>query len=227
MVISHCRATDSIMTYRKLYKIAFTICLSFILSMTGLSLNSALAERQDKTITKGKELYASGKLKESIVVFNDYLKANPNNMIAHYYLALAFYRTKQTKLAYKHAKTVVEDQPNSAMGKYSAYLMGHMLTGRKNVSKSDGFAGLKIKKNVVSKVFRGGPAEQAGLKFGDRILKVDGLPVVGLSTRAIAKLIIGPVGSTVVLKVNRSGKTQTIRIKRGPIYGEAKRAWIK
>lgn len=114
------------------------------------------------------------------------------------------------------------------MGRYCSKLMGTILTESKTVKKEDGFVGLKfINTGVVSRVFEGSPAERAGVRVNDRIVAVDGISVEGFSQDAIAKLIIGPLGSYVSLKLLRAGKPLEVTVTRGKIYREAERIWIK
>jgi carboxyl-terminal processing protease len=51
----------------------------------------------------------------------------------------------------------------------------------------------------------GGPAEAAGLRFGDRLLSVDGKSVLTLHSRPILKTLGGPTGTKVMIGVSREG----------------------
>ncbi|NLG87044.1 MAG: S41 family peptidase [Firmicutes bacterium] len=66
---------------------------------------------------------------------------------------------------------------------------------------------------VVSPI-KGTPGEQAGLKPGDRILKVDGKDVRGLDVESASRLILGEPGTQVVLEVEREGEKLTFTITR-------------
>ncbi len=74
---------------------------------------------------------------------------------------------------------------------------------------------------VVLGVQRDGPAERAGLRPWDRVIAIDGvfLSAFGREQRrdirhdAITALITGPVGSTVALRVVRSGRSQPLDLK--------------
>jgi len=59
-------------------------------------------------------------------------------------------------------------------------------------------------KIVLVGIFEGGPAEQAGLLKGDRVLEVDGVSVVGRTLYEAIGLIRGPAGSAVTLLVERA-----------------------
>jgi carboxyl-terminal processing protease len=59
-------------------------------------------------------------------------------------------------------------------------------------------------KIVLVGIFEEGPAEQAGLLKGDRVLEVDGVSVVGRTLYEAIGLIRGPAGSAVTLLVERA-----------------------
>lgn len=58
------------------------------------------------------------------------------------------------------------------------------------------------------------PAEKAGLKAGDEIVTVNGIPVTGMALDKAVNLIRGDKGTTVTLEINRSGSKQTFTITR-------------
>jgi len=70
------------------------------------------------------------------------------------------------------------------------------------------------------------PADQAGIKPADTILKIDGVPIEGLSLDEAAERMRGAVGSRVTLTVERTGsEPQEIivvrdRIELNPVYAE-------
>jgi carboxyl-terminal processing protease len=57
----------------------------------------------------------------------------------------------------------------------------------------------------IVKIFAGSPAETAGLKTGDQIVKVDGVDMTGTSPSDVRELMLGPAGSSVHLSIRRSG----------------------
>jgi serine protease Do len=64
---------------------------------------------------------------------------------------------------------------------------------------------------VVAQVARDGPADKAGLQFGDVITEFNGQPVA--DSGAITVLIgQSPVGAKVPIKIDRSGEEQTIEV---------------
>jgi carboxyl-terminal processing protease len=54
---------------------------------------------------------------------------------------------------------------------------------------------------LITGVFDGSPAKEAGLKPGDTIVAVDGKPTAGLSLEAAISLIKGPAGTKVTLTI--------------------------
>ncbi len=57
----------------------------------------------------------------------------------------------------------------------------------------------------ISGVFEGGPAEQAGIQEGDRVLAVDGVDISGMTLYEAIGLIRGPSGTQVTLLIMREG----------------------
>jgi len=61
---------------------------------------------------------------------------------------------------------------------------------------------------IVVSPFEGSPAEQFGLRPGDKIAEVDGESVVGISTTDITKKLRGPAGTKVKVGVLRDGRSE-------------------
>jgi carboxyl-terminal processing protease len=80
--------------------------------------------------------------------------------------------------------------------------------------------------NMIQRVFKGSPAENAGVQAGDIIHSVDGTVVDNMSSTNIADLVKGEEGTTVHIEFIRDGETIPIDIVRGQIsatvYGEVK-----
>ncbi len=94
-----------------------------------------------------------------------------------------------------------------------------------NNSIEGSFSGIGIYIDQLSKYItvvapiKGSPAEAAGLRAGDRLLEADDQSLVGVPTDVAAKLIRGPVGTTVTLKVERpgTGKVFEVQVVRADI----------
>ena len=72
-------------------------------------------------------------------------------------------------------------------------------------------------KMVVISPIDGGPADRAGIDAGDLIIKVDGKSIEKMAIDDVVKLVSGPVGSSVVLTIDRQGKTIDFTLKRQQI----------
>jgi C-terminal processing protease CtpA/Prc len=67
-------------------------------------------------------------------------------------------------------------------------------------------------------------AAQAGLELDDEILSIDGTGVGAMSQDDVRRAVRGPVGSTMVLKVRRTGPTgaseeREVKVVRTPLEG--------
>lgn len=72
---------------------------------------------------------------------------------------------------------------------------------------------------TISKVYEGTPAEKAGLKDGDQILKVDDIDATSMELSKLVKNIRGEEGTTVHLQVYResSGETLEVDVERANV----------
>ena len=60
---------------------------------------------------------------------------------------------------------------------------------------------------LVKIVTKGGPAEEAEVQVGDKIVAVDGTDVTAMDVNAVADLIRGEEGTTVILTLDRAGQS--------------------
>lgn len=67
---------------------------------------------------------------------------------------------------------------------------------------------------VVTEIYRGFPADQAGIKPGDIIKKVNGTSLKGLATDKVSDRLKGDPGTPITLTVDRSGKESDFTMKR-------------
>ncbi|XGV86339.1 MAG: carboxyl-terminal processing protease CtpC [Limnothrix sp. BL-A-16] len=75
----------------------------------------------------------------------------------------------------------------------------------------------KTKELVVVSPIDGSPAAKAGILSKDKILTIDGKSTKGMDINQAVKLIRGPVGTTVVLTLQRGDRTMTYTIERARI----------
>jgi len=75
---------------------------------------------------------------------------------------------------------------------------------------------------VIVGIFRGSPADEAGLRTGDVVTAVDGEPTVGEDLDAVVERVRGEAGTPVVLTVRSGGDgpERDIRIVRGDVQIE-------
>jgi carboxyl-terminal processing protease len=64
---------------------------------------------------------------------------------------------------------------------------------------------------------KGTPAEAAGIRAGDLVLKIDGKSTDGLAVDTAVKMIRGPKGTVVTVTIYRDSKLQDIKITRATI----------
>ena len=78
----------------------------------------------------------------------------------------------------------------------------------------------------ISEPYKGLPADEAGLKAGDRIVSVDGQSTKGKTTADVSSAMRGQAGTDVVLRLERDGKEfertvtrREIKLPNVPYYG--------
>ena len=71
--------------------------------------------------------------------------------------------------------------------------------------------------NIITKIFKGSPAEKAGVQPGDMIISVDGVLTEGKSSDEIKDMVRGESGTTVVMGRRRQGTDISVPIVRGEI----------
>lgn len=73
---------------------------------------------------------------------------------------------------------------------------------------------------AVVSVTPGGPAAQAGIRLGDRLVAVDGRPIGGRDPALAAALLEGPEGDSVRLTLARAGRQREVTLAREPVAAE-------
>ena len=73
------------------------------------------------------------------------------------------------------------------------------------------------KNAYIVSVMKNTPAEEAGLKAGDVIKKVDGTNYLGKGSSAVANKVRGKAGSSVQLVIQRDGKDINVKVKRAAV----------
>jgi carboxyl-terminal processing protease len=70
---------------------------------------------------------------------------------------------------------------------------------------------------VISEVYKGFPADLAGIKAGDLITKVDGVSLKGISSDKVSDRLKGNPGTDINVTVSRKGKETEFKMKREKI----------
>ncbi|MEK7558541.1 MAG: S41 family peptidase [Patescibacteria group bacterium] len=73
--------------------------------------------------------------------------------------------------------------------------------------------GIRDRVITVISPLKGTPAFNAGIKAGDKILKIDGAPATEMTVEKAVSLIRGPKGTTVVISVFREGEKEPLEFK--------------
>ena len=70
---------------------------------------------------------------------------------------------------------------------------------------------------VVIEVYKGFPADQAGIKAGDILKKIDGVSIRGLTSDKVSERLKGNPGTDITLTMERNGKDEDHTMKREKI----------
>jgi len=66
---------------------------------------------------------------------------------------------------------------------------------------------------VVQRTFRGFPGERAGILRGDKIIEVDGTPVTGVKLEEAVRMMQGPPGTSVNVRIRRESTNSTFDLE--------------
>jgi carboxyl-terminal processing protease len=94
----------------------------------------------------------------------------------------------------------IEDYMTMATGKYNG--IGATVSHQSN-------------KHLVVMIYEGSPADKAGMKIGDEILKVDGVDVVSRKGIDMGRLLKGQTGTTVKMQIKRYGQNSPVELTVG------------
>jgi tetratricopeptide (TPR) repeat protein len=177
-------------------------------------------------LDKGIGLYDKGLYDQAIPVFTNELNgAESGNVRAHFYLANAFYKVNKKAEALAEYERVCQLSPSSPMGIAATQMLDVLVPY--SYKKDSGFIGIACDGSLILKVFANGPAAAAGLLSGDHILVIDGQSTKGLNAFSMLRLMQGPIGGDVQLKVIRDGKELEFSAKREPANQEERALLLK
>lgn len=128
----------------------------------------------------------------------------------------------ETTLAYQAIRGMTESYQDSHTGFMTPE---QNLERRQRQRGEPGFTGvgivllLKDNKFYARVVIPGGPAEAAGMKEFDRIVKVNDISTGGMTVEQVSNIVRGPGGTTVTLTLQRAGVAEplVVPIVRAPI----------
>ena len=101
---------------------------------------------------------------------------------------------------------------------YSAYMNPELYESMRDDTKGE-FGGLGIEVTMEAGVVKvispidDTPADKAGIKAGDYIVKINGIQVQGKTLMEAVKLMRGPIGSPIDLTIRRKGEKKIINKK--------------
>lgn len=130
---------------------------------------------------------------------------------------------RQSHISHPQAETLgngaIQGMIDTLEDPYTTYLTEEQLNQlTDDLNGSFGGVGLYLEVQPdyprVQEVFPKSPAEKAGMKAGDKIKKVDGTDIKGWPLTSAVEKIKGPVGTDVVLVIDREGVETTISLKR-------------
>jgi carboxyl-terminal processing protease len=80
-------------------------------------------------------------------------------------------------------------------------------------------AGGKVIATFIKATFEGAPAHRAGLRYGDKIIDVNGVSMLGKSNAEVRTFLIGPRGTPAKITVEKyaTGKRETVEIIRDAV----------
>ena len=159
--------------------------------------------------------------------FTSNLSANTNN--EELYKKIDLFAEVLDKIKKEYVDKVdqselIDDAINGALQSldpYSAYMNPEFFDSMQTDTRGE-FGGLGIEVGMEAGVVKvispidDTPAERAGIKAGDYIVKIDGIQVQGKSLMEAVKLMRGPVGSKIILTIRRKGERKALEktIKR-------------
>lgn len=125
-------------------------------------------------------------------------------------------------------KTELEDAAANAMvgalgDRWSYYIPADQMAAYEE-QKKNAYVGIGITIEqqedgslLVKQVTKGGPAEEAGVLYGDRIIGVSGQSILEMDLDTVKNMIRGEVETTVDITIDRDGKELTITVARRQI----------
>lgn len=178
------------------------------------------------SLSEAYQHYQKGNNQKAINILSTAVQGkHQSNPTAHYYLGSAWMKEGKTAKARYHYKQCLDLNPSEPLSSYCKKALG--IDGTRQATSSiqstpasssgHGVVGIAIDQDhKIVKVVDGGPAQEAGLEVGDKIISVDGKSIYNLSVKLVSKTIMaGPPASKVKIGVDRKGKQLEMVVIRG------------
>jgi carboxyl-terminal processing protease len=147
------------------------------------------------------KVFSGDNLRDSILKFNDVL-----TFTEKYYVEEV------------DTQKLVEAAIDGMLGKldpHSVYIPAEQLLSIDETMRGD-FEGIGIEFQVINDTLvvvspiSGGPSEELGIQSGDRIVKIDGKPSLGLTNEEVRQKLRGKAGTKVTVSIIRQGVSEPI-----------------
>ncbi len=165
------------------------------------------------------------KIDEGSEAFKKAILIDPGDWESHYWLGeIDFARNDYAAAleAYKKASELAPQMVNGMVG----IAVTNMRMGRyddaidvlNNIARLQTYTGIGISQAIESgypiakTVFADGPAEEAGIKAGDKIVRIDGKSTKGLTAGQTSDALRGNLGDKVVLTIENSETSKRVEI---------------
>jgi carboxyl-terminal processing protease len=131
------------------------------------------------------------------------------------------------------AQAAIRGMMDSLGDPYTTYLSPREITALEESLRGGDFGGIGVyivqdtkTKTILVEPIEGLPAERAGIKTGDEVIAVDGVPTAGLTLDTVEREIRGPKGTNVrlLLQVHATKLRRTVSVTRGQIVVPSVRA---
>ena len=128
---------------------------------------------------------------------------------------------------YDNLDTTLEDKAFYGMTKFEEDPYTSYMSKEENISFMSGinmnYVGIGVQyysyndQAIITRVFKESPAENAGIKVGDIIKKVNSVSISGKSSDEIKEMVLGEEGSIVGITVERNGEEIDLMAIRGQV----------
>jgi C-terminal processing protease CtpA/Prc len=209
---------------------------SFATSAIGQDISDEARKHMDRGLAAAETAKTDADFEDAIKEFNKAAELAPAWADVYYNLGLIQEQLGKDDDALRNLRKYVELSPNATDTqevkqrinkleyKKEKEARDRFLSLRNVLPIGVGLVGIELSTadpQLIVGVTQGMPAAEAGIKTGDRILRVDGKDVKGLTIQQIVELIRGQAGSKVTIQAERQGEAKplTFTLIRKAIIG--------